>query len=261
LIAGKVAPLIIDGKRYYRSELLGRTYVFSILESLNQRILDDESLISNLRREYDFEEDWEGVLKNRIETLMRIGAIRSNKLLTQDGKNWFSLLYEMNLTLPKRPIEVIYQDIPGTFLKKYVLGEGKRSKLLKIVIVSPWLSKLGNGNLLGKVSNFIKNEQIRTLIISRPPVEKWHEEALEILLRGGAEIYINEGVHSKIYICKFVDRSKNVAIIGSANLTKPARFDNIEVGIIIKGITNSYSTLIENLLTSAYDLKTKKWKY
>lgn len=249
-----------DGKKYYRSELLGRTYVFSILESLNQRILEDESLIIKLRQEYDFEEDWQGVLKKRIETLMRIGAVRSNKLLTKDGKNWFSLLYEMNLTLPKKPIEVIYRDIPGTFLKKYVLEAGRRNKLLKIVIVSPWLSRLENGNLLGKVGEFIQSEQIRTLIISRSPVEKWHEEALEILRRGGAEVYVNDGVHSKIYICKFIDRRKNVAIIGSANLTKPARFDNIEAGIIIKGITDIYSTLIEDLLTSAYDLKTRKWK-
>jgi len=247
----------INDETFLRSEVLGRRYVYDVMEEIYFKIARIESLPVVLRRKFDEKEDWQSIAEGIVFLLQKIGASRGEDNLTPVGKTWFNLLEELNMLLPVKPLEILKADIPGFFFRNCFLPNVKIAD--RLVVVSPWISPLdGRGWLFQEVCKKIKDRTIRTLVITRSPEKDWHKRALELLMKSGAEVYTNEDIHAKIMICKMTDRRKSLAIVGSANLTRSARFDNIEVGVLIKGMTDRYYSLIEDLISSTYDLKKVK---
>jgi hypothetical protein len=248
----------IDDEMLLRSEILGKAYVYDVMEQLYFAASRLEFLPSILEKKFDKREDWQMTVKKIINLLWKINALYENGNLTSEGKLWFNLLEELNMLPSARPLEILKEDIPGYFLKNCLLPN--LEMIDRIVIVSPWISPPSNQNILfNQICKKIKEKRIKTLVITRYPEKTWHEDALMLLKKSGAEVYVNEDIHAKLMICNMADRRRSVAIIGSANLTKGARFDNIEVGILIRGITDRYYSLVRDLISSAYDLKKVRW--
>lgn len=249
----------IDDQTLLRSEVLGQRYVYDVMDELYSKIANVEKLPLVLERKFDKKEDWEVVVKDIIFLLRKVGALYRKSGLTPVGKTWFTLLEELNMLIPSKPLEILKEDIPGYFFKRCFLPNVERVD--RLVIISPWIAPLDSrGLLFRQVCEKIREQNLRTLVITREPIETWHREALELLEKSGAEVYTNENIHAKVLVCKMKDRRKSLAIVGSANLTRAAQFDNVEVGVLIKGVTDRYYSLIEDLISSSYDLKKIKWK-
>ena len=238
--------------------MLGKRYVYDIMEELYYKISMIENLPLGLAKRFERKEDWQTIVESIISLLRKIGALYEEGDLTSVGKTWFNLLEELNMLFPVKPLEILKEDIPGYFFRNCFLPNAESTD--RLVIVCPWVSPLNHrGWLFQQTCKKIKERNIRTLVITRPPVMDWHGKALELLQKSGAEVYTNEDVHAKVMVCKMTDRRKSVAIVGSANLTRSGRFDNVEVGVLIKGMTDRYYSLIEDLISSSYDLKKVKW--
>lgn len=249
----------VDDETLLRSEVLGKRYAYDIMEELYYKLGIIENLPLVLAKRFEKKEDWQTIVESITSLLEKIGALYEKGDLTSVGKTWFNLLEELNMLIPVRPLEILKEDIPGYFFRNCFLPNAELAD--RLVIVCPWVSPLdGRGWLFRQACKKIKDKGIRTLVVTRPPVKDWHREALELLEKSGAEVYTNDDVHAKVMICRVTDRRKSVAVIGSANLTRSGRFDNIEVGVLIKGMTDRYYSLIEDLITSSYDLKKVRWK-
>jgi len=230
------------------------------MEEFYSKIASPENLPLVLEKKFEKKEDWEVIVQDIIALLRKIGALYRESNLTPSGKTWFTLLEELNMLLPLNPLEILSEDIPGYFFRTCFLPNV--NQVDRLVIISPWISMLnGRGRLFQRVGESIKELKIRTLVITRTPDpdKPWHKEALNFLEGSGAEVYTNEDIHAKVFICKTKERRKSLAVVGSANLTKAARVDNVEVGVLIKGITDRYYLLIEDLISSSYDLKKRRW--
>lgn len=248
----------INDESFLRSEILGKKYVYDVMEGLYYRISEIEQLPLELKKKFEIKEDWQAIVENIIFLLRKIGAVHGQGNLTFVGKTWFNLLEELNMLLPVNPIEVLKEDIPGYFFRNCFLPNASITD--RLVIISPWVSPLnGRKWLFKQTCKKIKETNVRTLVITRAPIEDWHIEALELLAESGADVYTNEDVHAKVMACKTKDKRKSVAIVGSANLTRSGRFDNVEAGVLIRGTTDRYYSLIEDLISSSYDLKKVKW--
>ena len=261
-----LAEFIIEENKLLRSEILGMRYMYAILNRLTNVYSKVEDLVKEI--EETFEEFWEldemnsyGIIEKRTEFLKKITAIDESitegKLyITRHGKTWFDLLTELNLPVQRiEPLEIVSRDIPGKF---FMLFKKRVKDTRRLVIVSPWIFE---SRLVRRISRLIKRFSITTYVFTRGPEKRGHKYSLNLLKESGATVYINENIHSKLYLCetKIEKADDSFGIIGSANLTRNARHANVEVGIIIYGFTDRYFSLIENLIQSCYSLKSREW--
>lgn len=241
--------------------------MYVILNKLTKVYSKVEDLVKEI--EETFEEFWEldemnsyEIVEKRTEFLKKITAIdesiTAGKLyITRHGKTWFDLLTELNLPVQRiEPLEIVSKDIPGKF---FMLFKRRGKDVKRLVIVSPWISS----KLVRRISRLIKRFSITTYVFTRSPDPKSraHKTSLNLLKDAGATVYINENIHSKLYLCetKAEKADDSFGIISSANLTRNARHKNVEVGIVIYGFTDRYFSLIENLIQSCYSLKSREW--
>lgn len=254
--------IAFQGKNRLRSELLGTDYVYDIMENMLTNVPKSKAeVIADLAEKGAPKLDWTSLVERGIEILRLLGALqkRGEPRLSPAGRDWFDLLQELNRDLGA-PFRVIQSDLPGFFFEKCL--HPHLDDLEEVVIISPWVSDLESASSrFRSICNKMREREVKLLVISRPPDQVWHSTSLRVLRdEGGASVYVNKGLHAKIYISKTADRISSRAIIGSANLTKTARFDNVEVGILLRGITDRYYRLIEDLIMSSRDLKSSEWR-
>lgn len=262
----KIEEFTVDGRQLLRSEILGMRYVYQILGRLTQVYLKVEDLMGEIRNTFDELDELETekvleIITKRTELLKNIAALNESLVegklyVTKHGKIWFDLLTELNLPVQRiEPLEIISRDIPGRFL---MLLKQRAKDTRRIVIVSPWIFE---SKLIRRISRLIERFSITTYVFTRTPEKRGHRYSLKYLKNSGATIYINDNIHSKLYLCetKIEKADDSFGIIGSANLSRNARHYNIEVGIIIYGFTDRYFSLIENLIQSCYSLKSREW--
>ena len=132
-----------------------------------------------------------------------------------------------------------------------VIGESR--PISTLTIVTPWISKWESGPVsLTKLRGAIDSRRIRTVVLTRPPDEPWHADALDQLAESRlVSIYLIPNLHAKIFICDAIPMG--FGLVGSANLTAQA-LRNFEVGILFEG-RGILSHLLKELRILAQDLR------
>lgn len=144
-------------------------------------------------------------------------------------------------------MELWTANIPTRILE-YVL---MTQNVLKLIIVSPWISPQRDCRLLEILCRRIDKEQIACMVITRTPRDTWHSEAIGLLRSAGSRIYYNDWLHAKIYVVKA--ENLDYGFFGSANLTYSANFTD-DLAILIRGVGEGKG-IVERLTLYAYHLK------
>jgi hypothetical protein len=148
-----------------------------------------------------------------------------------------------------RNYELLRNNLTDEFLNSFT----NRPSFGRIYICSPWISftRRDEGLLAAAVQRAERRGAPEILVVTRP--EKNGDGATvpaggRFLQNLGATVFLNKGLHSKLYI-REPDAGGGylMAILGSQNLT---RSTYLELGIKI----HSDTTMIQNLITYFYDL-------
>ncbi|MBI3842154.1 MAG: hypothetical protein HY295_03260 [Thaumarchaeota archaeon] len=127
---------------------------------------------------------------------------------------------------PPRKIDIIYENIPMTIIKRI---ERSTRKISGIYICSPWLTEFEPpkaNSVLKKVSKNITFE-----VLTRKPEKVNHQRQVEFLRNEcHAKIYTAPNLHAKMYLVD-ADPPSMFAMFGSPNFTKEAT-TNLEVAMI-----------------------------
>lgn len=105
----------------------------------------------------------------------------------------------------------------------------------KVYIVSPWLSEVSEPGVpsLHQLAKRLQDERATAYVVTRPPLETWHEQAIQTLEQSRrASIALVPELHSKLYCARTAEA--DFALFGSANLTQQS-FRNLELGLFISG--------------------------
>jgi phosphatidylserine/phosphatidylglycerophosphate/cardiolipin synthase-like enzyme len=129
--------------------------------------------------------------------------------------------------------ELITDKPVQRFLRRLCLSDAKVETL---IIVSPIIGTLEGARFsIDYVCKQITRRKIPTYVITRKPEELWHQEAVDLFLQCNlVEVRYNDSLHAKLYACKEAG-SGGYALLGSANLTRKALEENIEIGVMIYG--------------------------
>ena len=106
-----------------------------------------------------------------------------------------------------------------------------------LCIVSPFISSLdGCRFTLADLRRKVERERICTYVTTRQPAEKYHEEAMAVLLGSPwIEVRYNRSIHAKVYIATASRETDSFAMFGSGNLTTASFQANIEVAMMVYG--------------------------
>ena len=150
--------------------------------------------------------------------------------------------------LSPRPPEIVTSRVVEKFFTK-VLSEDR--PIHSLTIVSPWISEWESGNAsLRQLAVTTQAKSISTLILTRPPIDDWHESALDMFADSEyAKVLTIPDLHAKLFLCESVPAG--FGMIGSANLTKKS-LSNVELGVMFEG-----RGLLSHLLR---DLRTLAWQ-
>jgi HKD family nuclease len=131
-----------------------------------------------------------------------------------------------------RHIRLITEKTVEHFLQRLFLRD---MSVRTLSLVSPFISTLeGSRFTLTNLSDKIKREHIPTYVITRPPVEPYQHEAMEILRSNDwIELRFNNSIHAKVYVTSAIPETESFAFLGSGNLTGRSIESNIEVGMMI----------------------------
>ena len=143
-------------------------------------------------------------------------------------------------------LQLSYRKVISSFLAPLSRSHGWKC----LHIVSPWISDFDEaaGMSFNQVLNRIVHDDTTVYLVTRPPTQEWHEEAVEKMARTGkANIVLVEDLHTKLY-CARTDQGE-FALIGSANMTAKA-LDNREIGVLIRA-TGPGKVVVQDLLQEA----------
>lgn len=149
------------------------------------------------------------------------------------------------------PPKVLTQRVIEEFFAR-VIAEAR--PINTMTIVSPWISQWESGPVgLERIAEVVQERHIRTLVLTRPPANDWHSNALDILSQAPmVSIYLLENLHAKIFVCEAIP--VGFGLVGSANLTAHS-LHNHEVAVMFDG-RGVLSPLIQQLKALAwYDLR------
>jgi phosphatidylserine/phosphatidylglycerophosphate/cardiolipin synthase-like enzyme len=151
--------------------------------------------------------------------------------------------------------------IRNRVIEKYLNKVLHRGRIIKMIIVSPWISdfristSFGNIDLQG-LCRILKNYNSIVYIVTRRPIEIWHKDAINIIENekniGKVKINLkyNSNVHAKI-LFTYSDQLQS-GLIGSANLTDRS-LKNDEIGVYIPK-TEKTRKLVKDMQVSAMNI-------
>lgn len=102
-----------------------------------------------------------------------------------------------------------------------------------VYLVSPWLSEVSDQGTpsLSQLARRLQTEDATAYVVTRPPIEPWHEDAVSILEESGhANIALVPELHAKLYCAKTA--AADFGMFGSANLTQRS-LQNLELGLFV----------------------------
>lgn len=124
--------------------------------------------------------------------------------------------------ITEKPVEDFFRRLFLSDIKPFTL-----------IIVTPIMGSLASTRYsLERLREKIESEKIVTYVVTRKPEERFHVEALDILMKSDfVEIRYNNSLHAKLYIC--MGKDTGFALLGSGNLTQTSIERNIEIGMLI----------------------------
>jgi len=146
-----------------------------------------------------------------------------------------------------RIFELWTNQIPTRIFNQILLTQ----EIIKLIIVSPWITPQRDEPLLAILCRRIRQEEISAMVITRTPKDTWHKKAVSMFEEAGTRIYYNDYLHAKIVIVKTVNL--DYGFFGTANLTYNANFMDDAV-IFING-KGEGKNILERLTLYAYHLK------
>lgn len=146
-------------------------------------------------------------------------------------------------------LRVSTSRVIATFIDALARSHGWQT----IYLVSPWISNFGPtaGMTYSQLLKRLKDDDATAYVVSRPPVESWHKDALdELVLTQRANVALVPTLHTKLY-CAITDQGA-FAMMGSANLTEQS-LSNREIGVLIRE-SGSGTPIFRKLVTEAATL-------
>ena len=151
-------------------------------------------------------------------------------------------------------IELIRNRVIENYFKRVL----HRGRIVRMIIISPWISDFKISTSFGDINlrslcGMFKSHKTIVYIVTRPPKEIWHKEAIDILenekKHGNAKIYLkyNSNLHAKILFT--LSDQRESGLIGSANLTHRSLISD-EIGVYIRKVEKTRK-LVEGLRVSA----------
>jgi hypothetical protein len=120
----------------------------------------------------------------------------------------------------------------------------------KVYIITPWMSEISEPGVpsLAQVAKRLQDEQATAYVVTRPPVDVWHENALRTFDESHrANVVLVPDLHTKLYCASTAQA--NFALFGSANLTQKS-LRNVELGIFVNGVGHG-KRLVRDLIYEA----------
>jgi hypothetical protein len=103
----------------------------------------------------------------------------------------------------------------------------------RVYLVTPWISEITDSGVpsLAQLAKRLQDEHATAYVVTRPPVEERHEQALQILESSRrANIALVPNLHTKLYCASTAQA--DFALFGSANLTQKS-LQNLELGLFV----------------------------
>jgi len=131
-----------------------------------------------------------------------------------------------------RHIRLVTERTVEHFLQRLFLRD---MNVRSLSIVSPFINRMeGARYTLDDLSEKIARERIPTYVVTRPPVEPYQHQAMDVFAENDwVEIRYNNSVHAKVFVTSALPESESFALFGSGNLTGRSIDSNIEVGMMI----------------------------
>lgn len=123
----------------------------------------------------------------------------------------------------------------------------------RVFLISPWISHFGlaAGMTFPQLLKRLVDDNATAYVVTRPPVQTWHESALQDLAATGrANIALLPSLHTKLY-CADTDEA-SFALLGSANLTEESLW-NVEIGVLMRAV-GSGKPIVKRLTHEASEI-------
>jgi hypothetical protein len=122
-------------------------------------------------------------------------------------------------------------------LDLYLANLARSSGWRKLVIVSPWISDVDTSMAsmsTGQLVRRLEDEDATLYLVTRPPVQQWHRDAVTRLADSGrANIAYLPDLHVKLFTAQTTQSS--FAMLGSANFTSRSLL-NRELGVLATSV-------------------------
>jgi Putative DNA-binding domain len=138
--------------------------------------------------------------------------------------------------MEKRPawMRVASRRVINLFLKTLSGSHGWK----RLFIISPWISELSQPAVLtfDQVLARLVSDTTTAYVVTRPPTEPWHHQALERLGdTGRANVALVPDLHVKLFTAR--TDTGTFAMLGSANFTQQS-LSNREIGVLVTGYSD-----------------------
>jgi phosphatidylserine/phosphatidylglycerophosphate/cardiolipin synthase-like enzyme len=125
----------------------------------------------------------------------------------------------------------------------------------RLYLISPWISTIDHNRVAVRPSGFSKrlvDDDCTVYVVTRPPIDPWHAEALESLRDTRcASIVMVPALHTKLFCAE--TKTGNFALLGSANWTQKSLV-NRELGVLISGKTHDGAAVVRTLTREAAEI-------
>lgn len=152
-------------------------------------------------------------------------------------------------------IRLVSRAILGAFAD---MVYANRLRLHRLWLVAPWIGDDASGGALAVLLEALRERQASVIVVTRPPAQPWHAQAVEALRADGrATVYTSPNLHTKLYIAEC--NGFRGAMLGSANLTSPGDRKNLELAVEFRSTmespTDEVAALLSELSRYASDLR------
>lgn len=149
-----------------------------------------------------------------------------------------------------RRIRLVTTGVLGAFAK---VVHANRERLFRVWLVSPWLRSEDSGlDPILLLVDALRGASCTVVLITRPPDQTWHAEAVELLrMNTNSIVYFTRSLHSKLYILEC--DGFRTAILGSPNLTSRAERRNLEIAVEFRTTIETEDDDVAALITELTD--------
>jgi hypothetical protein len=146
-------------------------------------------------------------------------------------------------------IHLVTRHVIGEFLGMLARARGWN----KVYLIAPWISEISYPGVptLAQMAKRIHDENATVYVVTRPPIDDWHENALQIIeSTRRANIALVPELHTKLYCASTAEAE--FALFGSPNLTQRS-LQNIEMGLFVRG-SGQGKQFVRDLIQEAADI-------